>query len=72
LHDFPLSFDLSKPAIQFTQLAQAMGVEAIRVDAPHKIEPSIQKALNHSGPFLIDLVLEGNVHPELIGVRCGQ
>jgi thiamine pyrophosphate-dependent acetolactate synthase large subunit-like protein len=72
LHEFPLSFDLSKPAIQFAQLAQAMGVDAIRVEASDQIEPAIQKALEHPGPFLIDLVLEGNVHPELIGVHCGQ
>jgi thiamine pyrophosphate-dependent acetolactate synthase large subunit-like protein len=49
-----------------------MGVSAIRVEASDQIEPAIQKALEHPGPFLIDLVLEGNVHPELIGVHCGQ
>lgn len=71
-HDFPLSFDLSKPAIRFDDLARSMGVEAIRVEKPEEIAPAIKQALAHNGPFLIDLVLEGNVHPEMIGVKCGQ
>lgn len=71
-HEFPLSFDLSKPAIHFAQLAQAMGVEGVRVEKTSEIIPAIEQALAHAGPFLIDLVLEGDVHPELIGIRCGQ
>ncbi|ELR98753.1 thiamine pyrophosphate-binding protein [Gloeocapsa sp. PCC 73106] len=70
--DFPLSFDLSKPAINFAQLAQSLGVQACRVEQPEEIIPAIEQALAHEGPFLIDLVLEGDVHPELIGIRCGQ
>lgn len=71
-HDFPLSFDLSKPTIRFEEMARSMGVEAIRVEKPAEIAPVIEKALLHKGPFLIDLVLEGNTHPEMIGVKCGQ
>lgn len=71
-HEYPLSFDLSKPEIRFDELARSLGVEAIRVEQPSEIAPAIQKALAHNGPFLIDLVLEGNVHPEMVGVRCGQ
>jgi thiamine pyrophosphate-dependent acetolactate synthase large subunit-like protein len=71
-HDFPLSFDLSKPTIRFDEMARSMGVEAVRVEKPEEIAPAIKQALAHNGPFLIDLVLEGNVHPEMIGVRCGQ
>jgi benzoylformate decarboxylase len=71
-HDFPLCFDLSKPAIQFDVLARAMGVPGVRVEKPEEIAPAIQQALATPGPFLIDLVLEGDVHPELIGVKCGQ
>ncbi len=71
-HDFPLSFDLSKPDIQFAELAKGMGVAAVRVETPEQIRPAIEQALAHAGPFLIDVVLEGNVHPEMIGVRCGQ
>ena len=33
---------------------------------------AIKQALASPGPFLIDLVLEGNVHPERIGNTCGQ
>jgi benzoylformate decarboxylase len=28
--------------------------------------------LYHNGPYLINLVLAGDVHPELVGVHCGQ
>jgi benzoylformate decarboxylase len=71
-HDFPLSFDLSKPAIRFDEIARSMGVEAVRVEKPDEIAPAIAQALSHNGPFLLDLVLEGSYKPELIGVRCGQ
>ena len=71
-HDFPLSFDLSKPAIRFDEMARSMGVEAVRVEKPEEIAPAIAQALSHPGPFLIDLVLEGDVHPDMIGVKCGQ
>jgi thiamine pyrophosphate-dependent acetolactate synthase large subunit-like protein len=71
-HDFPLSFDLSRPPLDFAALARALSVEAVRVERAEEIAPAIQRALAHPGPFLIDVVLEGNVHPELIGVRCGQ
>ncbi|MDX2244213.1 MAG: thiamine pyrophosphate-binding protein [Leptolyngbyaceae cyanobacterium bins.302] len=70
--DFPLSFDLSKPEIRFDEIARSLGVAAVRVEKPEQIVPAIQQALAHQGPFLIDLLLEGNVHPEMIGVRCGQ
>jgi thiamine pyrophosphate-dependent acetolactate synthase large subunit-like protein len=71
-HAFPSSFDLCNPDIQFVQLAQAMGVEAIRVEKPDEVGPAIQKALNHEGPFLIDLVLTDEVAGTKIGVKCGQ
>lgn len=71
-HDFPLSFDLSKPEINFADMARSMGVPAMRIAKPEDIEPAIEAALAHNGPFLLDVVIEGNVHPEMIGVRCGQ
>lgn len=71
-HDFPLSFDLSKPDIQFHEIARSLGVEGVRVQQPEEILSAIKMAMAHPGPFLIDVVLEGDVHPEMIGVRCGQ
>ena len=71
-HEYPLSFDLSKPEVNFVEMARSMGVEAVRVEKTQEIVPAIQKALTHKGPFLIDVVVEADVHPELIGVKCGQ
>jgi benzoylformate decarboxylase len=69
---FPISFDLSKPDLQFAEMAKALGVAGRRVETAEQIGPAVQEMLAHNGPFLLDIVLEGNVHPELIGVRCGQ
>ena len=35
---------------------------------------AIEHCVTHYGdrPFLLDVVLEGTVHPHLIGVHCGQ
>jgi benzoylformate decarboxylase len=69
---FPTSFDLSYPKLHFDEMARSMGMQAIRVETVEQIGPAIQAALAHAGPFLLDVVIEGDVHPELIGVRCGH
>jgi benzoylformate decarboxylase len=71
-HDFPLSFDLSKPDLNFAEMARAMGVPAVRITSPNEIDPAVRQALNFQGPFLLDVVIEGDIRPDLIGVRCGQ
>jgi len=71
-HDYPLCFDLSYPPLRFDEMAGSMGVPGVRVEKPWEIKPAITEALAHPGPFLIDLVLEGNVHPERVGNTCGQ
>ncbi|NEP62211.1 MAG: thiamine pyrophosphate-binding protein [Symploca sp. SIO2G7] len=65
-HSFPLDFDLSYPAIQFSEMARSMGVEAMRIERPEEIEPAIKKALTHKGPFLLDVVIAGNLQPDAI------
>jgi len=71
-HDYPLSFDLSQPPLKFAELAHAMSVPSVRVEKPWEVGPAIAQALATPGPFLIDLVLEGDTHPERVGNTCGQ
>jgi thiamine pyrophosphate-dependent acetolactate synthase large subunit-like protein len=71
-HDYPMAFDLSHPPLRFDEMARAMGVQALRVEKPWEVGPAIRQMLAHPGPFLIDLVLEGDTHPERVGNTCGQ
>jgi len=56
-HEFPASFDLSEPAIDFVGLAASFGVSGERVATAEEIRPAIERALAHPGPYLIDLVI---------------
>ncbi|HCQ63841.1 MAG TPA: thiamine pyrophosphate-binding protein, partial [Rhodobacteraceae bacterium] len=69
---FPLAFDLSRPALDFAHIAEGFGVASARIETFDDIGPALDRALAHDGPFLLDVLLEGDVHPELIGVKCGQ
>jgi thiamine pyrophosphate-dependent acetolactate synthase large subunit-like protein len=71
-HDFPLCFDLSSPPLGFVEMAHGMSVAARRVEKPEEVAPAIREMLSHAGPFLIDLVLAGDVHPGSVNVLCGQ
>ena len=71
-HAFPQSFDLSHPDIRFDQLAMSMGVPAVRVETPAQVAPAIRQALDHDGPFVIDLVVAPEVPGEKVYVKCGQ
>lgn len=63
---FPPPFDIGEPALDFVSLAKGLGVPGLRVAQPQEIGPAIESMLAHEGPFLIDLVLEGNVQrPEV-------
>jgi thiamine pyrophosphate-dependent acetolactate synthase large subunit-like protein len=71
-HDFPLPFDLSYPAIRFDEIAKSMGVDALRVERPEEIGPAIDRMLADDKPFLIDLVIKGDINPDLVNKICGQ
>ena len=72
-HGFPASFDLAGPDLRFDRMAESMGVPAVRLEAGSEIRPAILRALETDGPFLIDLVINGEVPSESSNVvRCGQ
>jgi benzoylformate decarboxylase len=60
-HEFPRSFDLGSPEIRFDELAHSMGVPSTRVETADEVAPAIAEALEHDGPYLIDLVLHQEV-----------
>ncbi|MCC7485899.1 MAG: thiamine pyrophosphate-binding protein [Burkholderiales bacterium] len=53
-----IGMDLTDPALDWTGLAQSMGVPARRVTDPADIVPAIREATGRAGPGLIDVVVE--------------
>jgi benzoylformate decarboxylase len=49
-----------------------MGVDALRVEKPEEIGPAIDRMLADDKPFLIDLVIKGDINPDLVNKICGQ
>ena len=62
----------AQPPLRFDEMARSMGVMSVRVEKPWDVAPAIRQMLAHPGPFLIDLVLESDTHPERVGNTCGQ
>ena len=58
---FPQSFDIGEPHPDFVGLAAALGVPAQRVSEPIQIDSAISDMLGSEAPFLLELVLEGDV-----------
>ncbi|KGK11402.1 thiamine pyrophosphate-binding protein [Vibrio navarrensis] len=65
-------FDLSYPAIDFCQIAQSMGVEAMRIEHRDQVPAALDQMLSDDKPFLIELRLDGDYDPSQVGVKCGQ
>ena len=40
----------------FAEMAQAMGIKGVRVEAPHDLHAAVQAVLQHDGPALLDVV----------------
>jgi len=58
---FPPEFDLSPPNLRFDLMAQAQGVDAVRVETPDQISPALDRALADDRPFLIELLLSSDL-----------
>lgn len=71
-HEFPASFDLGGPELRFDRMSESMGVPAVRVETGSQVRPAIMRALETDGPFLIDLVIDGDVPGDVGQVKCGQ
>jgi acetolactate synthase-1/2/3 large subunit len=57
--------DVAIHAPDFVKLAEAYGISAVRVETEEEIGPALERAAAHSGPFIIDFVVdpEENVYP---------
>lgn len=71
-HEFPPMFDLSRPPVDFVRLAESLHVPAARIERPEDIDTVLDQAFAGEGPFLIDLVISGDVPGHEIACRCGQ
>jgi len=49
----------------FVKIAEAYGIQALRVKHREEVVPAIEQAMEHQGPFLIDFMVEPeeNVYP---------
>ncbi|RKN36694.1 thiamine pyrophosphate-binding protein [Streptomyces hoynatensis] len=54
-HAHPDAFDLSRPDIDFTGLARALGIRGVRVDKPEDVEEAVDAVLEQDRPVLVDL-----------------
>ncbi|MDQ7778798.1 MAG: thiamine pyrophosphate-binding protein [Planctomycetota bacterium] len=70
--DFPASFELSEPPLDFSSLARAQGVHGVKVDSADQIAGAIRAMFSEPGPFLIDLVLSPEVPGHPAACKCGQ
>jgi thiamine pyrophosphate-dependent acetolactate synthase large subunit-like protein len=53
-------------------MAAALGVPAARVESASQVRSAIIRALETKGPFLIDLVIDGDVPHHIDHIKCGQ
>ncbi|MGW5646086.1 thiamine pyrophosphate-binding protein [Saccharopolyspora sp. NPDC003752] len=56
VHDFPGSFDLARPPIDFVRLGEAFGVPGARIERPDEVRPVVEQALAYDGPFVIEVL----------------
>ena len=53
------------PGPDYVKLAEAYGIEAVRVEDREDVLPALRRAQDHAGPFLIEFVIEPatNLYP---------
>jgi len=58
--------DLKNP--NFAKVAEAIGMMGVRIEDPGDARSGIQKALEHSGPALIDIVTDPNALSQYVRI----
>jgi benzoylformate decarboxylase len=59
--DHYVGMDFVDPKVDFTALAQSLGMPAVRVTQPGEIAPALKLAFGRPGPKLIEVVVDGTV-----------
>jgi benzoylformate decarboxylase len=59
-----LGAELVGPDLNFARLAETFGIFGQRVEQPEAIEPAIKKAMEQSGPALVDVVISQNTRKD--------
>jgi benzoylformate decarboxylase len=55
-----LGMNFGDPAIDLAKQAAVWGIPSWRIDHPADIAPALRKALDHDGPSLVDVVIDGS------------
>jgi thiamine pyrophosphate-dependent acetolactate synthase large subunit-like protein len=55
-----LGLNFGDPAIDLSRQAQAWGMPARRISEPADIAPALREAIDHRGPSLVDVVIDGS------------
>ena len=56
-----VGMDFDDPPIDFAGLAAALGLRSRRIVEPDDVAPALAEALDHAGPTLLDVVVDGRI-----------
>ena len=56
-----VGMDFDDPPVDFAGLAASLGLRSRRVVEPDDVGPALEEALAHSGPTLLDVVVDGRI-----------
>jgi benzoylformate decarboxylase len=59
--DHYVGMDFVDPKVDFTGMAKALGLEAMRISAASELKPKLSSAFNSPGPKLIEVMVDGTV-----------
>jgi benzoylformate decarboxylase len=59
-----LGAELVGPDLNFAKLADSFGIFGQRVEEPEQIEPAFRRALEQSGPAVVDVVISQNIRKD--------